>query len=237
MLPVLAGLVAGSGAGPCHGLLLTGSYMLSMTLVYAGPGVVVALLGGNLQVWLQQPWLLSGFATLFVFLALSMFGFFELQLPAVLRDHLDDLSHGHKGDDLVGAVALGALSGLLVGPCTTAPLAGALFYTAQTGSALHGGLVLFSLGLGIDIPLLLLVTVDSRFLPKSGPWVSLVKGVFGFFFLGTAWILLRPLFGEVLWIGLGGALLLVLVYAALRMTRGLTRYAVSFGTAGCIFGP
>ncbi|HHO8917585.1 protein-disulfide reductase DsbD [Pseudomonas aeruginosa] len=236
MLPILAGLVVGSGAGPRRGLLLAGSYVLSMALVYAGLGVVAALLGGNLQAWLQQPWLLGSFAALFVFLALPMFGFFELQLPAALRDRLDGLSRGRKGGSLAGAAALGALSGLLVGPCMTAPLAGALLYIAQTGNALHGGLVLFSLGLGIGMPLLLLVTVGSRFLPKPGPWMNLVKGVFGFLFLGTAWILLRPLLGEALWIGLGGALLLVLAYAALHTARGLARHAVLFGAAGCIFG-
>lgn len=236
MLPILAGLVVGSGARPRRGLLLAGSYVLSMALVYAGLGVVAALLGGNLQAWLQQPWLLGSFAALFVFLALPMFGFFELQLPAALRDRLDGLSRGRKGGSLAGAAALGALSGLLVGPCMTAPLAGALLYIAQTGNALHGGLVLFSLGLGIGMPLLLLVTVGSRFLPKPGPWMNLVKGVFGFLFLGTAWILLRPLLGEALWIGLGGALLLVLAYAALHTARGLARHAVLFGAAGCIFG-
>lgn len=172
--------MVGSGAGPRRGLLLAGSYVLSMALVYAGLGVVAALLGGNLQAWLQQPWLLGSFAALFVFLALPMFGFFELQLPAALRDRLDGLSRGRKGGSLAGAAALGALSGLLVGPCMTAPLAGALLYIAQTGNALHGGLVLFSLGLGIGMPLLLLVTVGSRFLPKPGPWMNLVKGVFGF---------------------------------------------------------
>ncbi len=180
MPPILAGLVVGSGAGPRRGLLLAGSYVLSMALVYAGLGVVAALLGGNLQAWLQQPWLLGSFAALFVFLALPMFGFFELQLPAALRDRLDGLSRGRKGGSLAGAAALGALSGLLVGPCMTALLAGALLYIAQTGNALHGGLVLFSLGLGIGMPLLLLVTVGSRFLPKPGPWMNLVKGVFGF---------------------------------------------------------
>ncbi|MCO4034044.1 protein-disulfide reductase DsbD [Pseudomonas aeruginosa] len=234
--PAAAGTVVGSGAGPRRGLLLAGSYVLSMALVYAGLGVVAALLGGNLQAWLQQPWLLGSFAALFVFLALPMFGFFELQLPAALRDRLDGLSRGRKGGSLAGAAALGALSGLLVGPCMTAPLAGALLYIAQTGNALHGGLVLFSLGLGIGMPLLLLVTVGSRFLPKPGPWMNLVKGVFGFLFLGTAWILLRPLLGEALWIGLGGALLLVLAYAALHTARGLARHAVLFGAAGCIFG-
>ncbi|MBF3086111.1 cytochrome c biogenesis protein CcdA, partial [Pseudomonas aeruginosa] len=100
MLPILAGLVVGSGAGPRRGLLLAGSYVLSMALVYAGLGVVAALLGGNLQAWLQQPWLLGSFAALFVFLALPMFGFFELQLPAALRDRLDGLSRGRKGGSL-----------------------------------------------------------------------------------------------------------------------------------------
>ena len=95
--------MVGSGAGPRRGLLLAGSYVLSMALVYAGLGVVAALLGGNLQAWLQQPWLLGSFAALFVFLALPMFGFFELQLPAALRDRLDGLSRGRKGGSLAGA--------------------------------------------------------------------------------------------------------------------------------------
>ncbi|WP_338580279.1 protein-disulfide reductase DsbD [Pseudomonas sp. ML2-2023-6] len=210
MLPILAGLVVGSGATAGRGFAVAGSYVISMALVYAGLGVLAALLGANLQALLQQPWLLGSFAALFVVLALPMFGFFELQLPAGLRDRLESAGRGRKGGSLIGAGILGALSGLLVGPCMTAPLAGALLYIAQSGNALEGGLVLFVMGLGIGVPLLLLVTVGSRFLPKPGAWMNLMKGLFGFLFLGTALLLVRPVLDESLWIGLWGILLIIL---------------------------
>ena len=210
MLPILAGLVVGSGATAGRGFAVAGSYVISMALVYAGLGVLAALLGANLQALLQQPWLLGSFAALFVVLALPMFGFFELQLPAGLRDRLESAGRGRKGGSLIGAGILGALSGLLVGPCMTAPLAGALLYIAQSGNALEGGLVLFVMGLGIGVPLLLLVTVGSRFLPKPGAWMNLMKGLFGFLFLGTALLLVRPVLDESLWIGLWGVLLIIL---------------------------
>lgn len=193
MLPILAGVVVGSGAGPKRGFALASSYVLSMALVYAGLGVVAALLGGNLQALLQQPWLLGSFAALFVLLALPMFGLFELQLPAFLRDRLESAGRQRSGGSLVGAGVLGALSGLMVGPCMTAPLAGALLYIAQSGNALHGGLVLFSMGLGIGLPLLLLVTVGNRFMPKPGAWMNRVKAVFGVLLLGTALFIAWPL--------------------------------------------
>ena len=210
MLPILAGLVVGSGASAGRGFAVAGSYVISMALVYAGLGVLAALLGANLQALLQQPWILGSFAALFVLLALPMFGFFELQLPSALRDRLESAGRGRKGGSLLGAGILGALSGLLVGPCMTAPLAGALLFIAQSGSAVQGGLVLFVMGLGIGMPLLLLVTVGSRFLPKPGAWMDLMKGLFGFLFLGTALVLVRPVLEESLWVGLWGVLLLVL---------------------------
>ena len=209
MLPILAGLVVGSGASAGRGFAVAGSYVVSMALVYAGLGVLAALLGANLQALLQQPWLLGSFAALFVVLALPMFGFFELQLPSALRDRLESAGRGRKGGSLLGAGILGALSGLLVGPCMTAPLAGALLYIAQSGNAVEGGLVLFVMGVGIGMPLLLLVTVGSRFLPKPGAWMDLMKGLFGFLFLGTALLLVRPVLSEALWLGLWGVLLII----------------------------
>jgi thiol:disulfide interchange protein DsbD len=134
--PRRAGL--GNGASARRGWLLAGVYVLSMALVYAALGVVAALLGASLQAWLQQPWLLGSLAALFVLLALPMFGAFELQLPAALRDRLDRAGQGTRGGNLYGAALLGALSGLLLGPCMTAPLAGALLYIAQSGDVLHG---------------------------------------------------------------------------------------------------
>ncbi|BBN56362.1 thiol:disulfide interchange protein DsbD 2 [Pseudomonas chlororaphis subsp. aurantiaca] len=236
MLPILAGLVVGSGASPRRGFALAGSYVVCMALVYAAMGVLAALLGANLQALLQQPWLLGSFAAVFVILALPMFGFFELQLPAALRDRLENASRSRRGGSLVGAGVLGALSGLLVGPCMTAPLAGALLYIAQSGNALHGGLILFVMGLGIGLPLLLLVTVGNRFLPKPGPWMNLLKGVFGFLFLGTAIVLLRPVLDESLWIGLWGALALVLAYTAWYQMRAAGRAGHLFGAGSVVFG-
>lgn len=138
MLPILGGLIVGSGATPKRGFALAGSYVICMALVYAAMGVLASLLGANLQALLQNPWLLGSFAAVFVLLALPMFGFFELQLPVAVRDRLENVSRNQRGGSLIGAGVLGALSGLLVGPCMTAPLAGALLYIAQSGNAVHG---------------------------------------------------------------------------------------------------
>ena len=236
MLPILAGVVVGGGASPRRGRALAGSYVLSMALVYAGLGVVAALLGGNLQALLQQPWLLGSFAALFVVLALPMFGFFELQLPAALRDRLQSASHGTRGGSVWGASTLGVLSGLMVGPCMTAPLAGALLYIAQSGNALHGGLVLFVMGLGIGLPLMLLVTVGNRFLPKPGAWMGALKGVFGFMFLGTALLMARPLLDESLWVAGWGVLLLIAACSALALTQRMKSATRVFAPTGLILG-
>ncbi|WP_219095284.1 protein-disulfide reductase DsbD [Pseudomonas sp. UMAB-40] len=236
MLPILAGLIVGSGATPKRGFALATSYVVSMALVYAAMGVLAALLGANLQALLQNPWLLGSFAAIFVLLALPMFGFFELQLPVAVRDRLENVSRNQRGGSLIGAGVLGALSGLLVGPCMTAPLAGALLYIAQSGNALHGGLILFALGIGIGVPLLLLVTVGNRFLPKPGAWMNLLKGVFGFLFLATALLMLRPVLDQSLWIGLCGALLLIAAYSAWKQSEGFGRVAHLFGASALLLG-
>ncbi|MHB2248979.1 protein-disulfide reductase DsbD [Pseudomonas fitomaticsae] len=236
MLPILAGMVVGSGATPRRGFALASSYVICMALVYAAMGVIAALLGANLQAWLQNPWLLGTFAAVFVILALPMFGFFELQLPVAVRDRLEHASRSRSGGSLVGAGVLGALSGLLVGPCMTAPLAGALLYIAQSGNALHGGLILFALGIGIGIPLLVLVTVGNRFLPKPGAWMNLLKGVFGFLFLGTAVLMLRPVLDSSLWLALCGALLLIAAYSAWKQSEGFGRVAQLFGASSLLLG-
>jgi len=236
MLPILAGMIVGSGATPRRGFALASSYVICMALVYAAMGVIAALLGANLQAWLQNPWLLGAFAAIFVVLALPMFGFFELQLPVALRDRLEHASRSRSGGSLIGAGVLGALSGLLVGPCMTAPLAGALLYIAQSGNALHGGLILFALGIGIGVPLLLLVTVGNRFLPKPGAWMNLLKGIFGFLFLATALLMLRPVLDPSLWLGLCGALLLIAAYSAWKESEGFGRVAQMFGALSLLLG-
>ncbi|WP_454863814.1 protein-disulfide reductase DsbD [Pseudomonas hormoni] len=236
MLPILAGLIVGSGATPKRGFALATSYVVSMALVYAAMGVLAASLGANLQALLQNPWLLGSFAAVFVLLALPMFGFFELQLPVAVRDRLENVSRNQRGGNLLGAGVLGALSGLLVGPCMTAPLAGALLYIAQSGNALHGGLILFAMGIGIGVPLLLLVTVGNRFLPKPGAWMNLLKGVFGFLFLATALLMLRPVLDQSLWVGLCGALLLIAAYSAWKQSEGFGRVAHLFGASSLLLG-
>ena len=236
MLPILAGLVVGSGASPRRGFALAGSYVVCMALVYAALGVLAALLGANLAALLQTPWILGSFAALFVILALPMFGFFELQLPVALRDRLDNVSRNQSGGSLVGAGVLGALSGLLVGPCMTAPLAGALLYIAQSGNALHGGLILFAMGIGIGVPLLLLVTVGNRFLPKPGTWMNVLKGIFGFLFLATAVLMIRPVIDESLWLGLWGVLAMSMAYCGWRLAQDFGRVAMLFGAGSVVLG-
>jgi len=236
LLPILAGIVVGSGASPRRGFALAGSYVLSMALVYAGLGMLAALLGGNLQAFLQQPWLLGSFAALFIVLALPMFGFFELQLPSALRDRLERAGQNRRGGSLVGAGIIGALSALLVGPCMTAPLAGALLYIAQSGNVLLGGLVLFSLGIGMGLPLLLLVTVGNRFLPKPGPWMDRVKALFGFLFLGTAILMIRPVVDESLWMILWGALALLVARALWSLSRQPGRGALPAAVISLLLG-
>ena len=236
MLPILAGVVVGSGASARRGVALAGSYVVSMALIYAGLGVIAAMLGANLQSTLQQPWLLSSFAGLFVILSLPMFGFFELQLPAFVRDRLEQAGRTRQGGSLLGASLLGALSGLMIGPCMTAPLAGALLYIAQSGNALHGALVLFAMGLGTGLPLLLLVTMGQRFMPRPGPWMDRVKALFGFLLLATALIMIRPLLDESLWLALMGALLLVVAFSAISDTARHDRAARIIAPSGMVLG-
>lgn len=232
MLPILASVVVGSGARSWRSALLAGSFVVSMALVYAAMGTLAAALGTNLQAWLQQPWLLGSFAALFVILALPMFGLFELQLPSALRQRLDAAGQQRKGGSLGGAAILGVLSGLLVGPCMTAPLAGALLYIAQSGDLLLGGSVLFALGLGMGVPMILVVTFGQRWLPRPGAWMEAVKGLFGFLLLASAWLVIRPVLDATLWVALGGALLVAFGWAAVETGRSLPGRRAVTGAAG-----
>lgn len=212
MIPIVSSLVVGGGAGPRRALALSTVYVLAMATTYAAVGVVAGMAGANLQAALQSPWLLGPLAVLFLVLAASLFGAFELRLPAALANRLELASRRRQGGSVTGAAALGLLSALLVGPCMTAPLAGALLYIGQTGSAVVGGLALFALGLGMGLPLVLIATFGARVLPKPGPWMERVRQVFGFVMVGMAiTMLVRFVPGQValvlwgLW-GLGIAL-------------------------------
>ncbi|HQR97208.1 MULTISPECIES: protein-disulfide reductase DsbD [unclassified Polaromonas] len=221
MVPILSSLIAGSGASPWRGFVLSLAFVLPMALTYAGVGAMAALAGANLQAVLQNPWMLGTFGLVFVVLALAMFGFYELQLPAVLRNRLNSASQGRRGGTLTGAAAMGVLSALLVGPCMTAPLAGALLYIGNTGDVVTGALALFAMGLGMGVPLLLVGTLGARLLPRPGNWMDRVKALFGFVLLGTAIMFVARILPAALTLGLWGAWLLAIALSLLALGRKL----------------
>jgi len=187
MIPILSGMLARSGdqlsAG--RGFALSATYVLAMAAAYGLLGIAAAWSGQNLQAALQTPWALGAMSVLFVVLALSMFGLFELQLPSSWTSFISGRTSG-MGGSLPGAAALGFTSALIVGPCVTPPLAGALLYVSQTGDMMRGAAALFMLGLGMGLPLIVYGTVGAKALPKSGPWLVRVKQAFGVVFLGVA---------------------------------------------------
>ena len=219
MVPIVSSIVVGSQAGPRRSFALSLAFVLPMALTYATLGIAAALAGANLQVWLQNRWTLFAFGGVFVVLALGMFGFFELQLPAFLRNRLDRVSRARQGGTLSGAAGMGALSALLVGPCMTAPLAGALLYIAQSGNVVQGGLLLLFLGLGMGVPLLVVGTLGTRCLPRPGPWMNRIKGVFGFLLLGTAIWMVQRVVAPFVALALWGALCLSVALTLFQMLR------------------
>jgi thiol:disulfide interchange protein DsbD len=221
MVPILSSLIAGSGASPRRGFILSLAFVLPMALTYAGVGAAAALAGANLQAVLQNPWMLGTFGLVFVVLALAMFGFYELQLPAVLRNRLNNASQGRRGGTVAGAATMGVLSALLVGPCMTAPLAGALLYIGNTGDVVTGALVLFAMGLGMGVPLLLVGTLGARLLPRPGDWMNRVKALFGFVLLGTAIVFVARVLPAALTLGLWGAWLLAIALSLLALGQKL----------------
>lgn len=222
MIPILSSLVVGANADARRGLMLTIAYILPMAATYALLGVAAALAGANLQAMLQTPWVLGIFAGLFVIFALAMFGLFELQLPGPLRQRLDSLQQRQKGGTLGGAAVMGVLSALLVGPCMTAPLAGALLYISETSDALLGGGALFALGLGMGTPLLAVGVLGTRLLPRPGPWMTRVKALFGFVLLGMAIYFIARVIDDALTLGLWGAWLIGVALALYQASRSGT---------------
>ena len=196
MVPILSSIIVGQGQGVTRlrAFTLSLAYVLGMAVTYAALGVVVGLFGArmNLQAAVQSPPVLIGFAVVFVLLAFSMFGFYELRLPRVLQDRLDAASSRQSGGKHAGVVAMGALSALVVSPCVSAPLAGALIYLSTTGNAWLGGSALLVLGLGMGAPLLVVGAGGGHLLPRAGAWMETVKAVFGVSLLAVAvWLLDR----------------------------------------------
>lgn len=196
MVPILSGLIAGQAQQITtrRALSLSLVFVLTMAATYAGMGVVAGLFGQNLQATFQHPLVLITFAALFVTLALAMFGLFKIELPERWRDRLSAASGRHTGGTVHGVAAMGLFSALIVGPCVAPPLAGALIYIGKSGDALLGGTALFALGLGMGLPLLAVGASAGKLLPKAGPWMQAVQGVFGVVLLGIAiWLLERIL--------------------------------------------
>ncbi|MEA3405626.1 MAG: protein-disulfide reductase DsbD, partial [Pseudomonadota bacterium] len=161
-------------------------YVLAMSVTYTVAGVLAGIFGENLQVAFQNPWIIGTFSAIFILLAFSMFGFYELQLPGKLQTKLTNLSNKQEGGTLAGVAIMGFLSALIVGPCVAPPLAGALIYIGQTGDALLGGTALFAMSMGMGLPLLLLGTSAGKLLPRAGAWMDNVKAVFGVMLIGIA---------------------------------------------------
>ena len=194
MIPILSGIIVGQGHRVSHlrAFMLSLAYVLGMAITYALAGVAAGLTGTMLSAALQNVWVLGSFAFVFVLLSLSMFGFYELQLPSSLQSRLASSSSHKQGGSLGGVAIMGVLSALIVGPCVAAPLAGALLYIAQTGDAVLGGWALFVMALGMGAPLLAVGVASRSLLPKVGPWMEGVKKAFGVMLLAVALWMLDP---------------------------------------------
>ncbi|WP_369921500.1 protein-disulfide reductase DsbD [Marinomonas polaris] len=215
MIPILAGIIAGQAGNITakKGFFLSLSYVLGMSFSYSMAGVLVGIFGAqlNLQALFQAPGVLISFSVLFVLLSLAMFGFYELQLPMFLRDRLDRLSQKSVGGPYLGVGIMGAISALIVSPCVSAPLAGALIYISTTGDAVLGGCVLFVMSLGMGVPLLLVGLGGGKYLPKAGIWMMQVKAAFGVILLGVAVALVSRIVSDTVSIYLWS--LLCIIYA------------------------
>jgi thiol:disulfide interchange protein DsbD len=194
MIPILMGIIVGQGQNQTmrSTFMLSLVYVLAMALTYTVVGILVGLSGENIQAWFQNPWIISAFVAIFIALSFSMFGFYELQMPASIQSKITQISNSQQGGTLTGVAIMGFLSALIVGPCVTAPLVGALIYIAETGDAALGGFALFSLSMGMGTPLLAIGASAGKVLPKAGPWMDAVKAVFGVMLLGLGvWMLER----------------------------------------------
>lgn len=195
MIPILSSLIVRDRRG-VKAWMIALVFVCSMAMVYAVLGLVASSAGLNFQRWLQQPSTLIAFSLLFVVFAFNLFGLFELRLPHAVVHRLDHWQSMQKGGSLIGAAVMGMISALLVGPCMTAPLAGALLFISQTQNQWQGALLLFTLGFGMGLPLLLASILGAKALPKAGLWMNQIKVLFAFLMLALALYFIRPLLSE-----------------------------------------
>jgi thiol:disulfide interchange protein DsbD len=225
MVPILSGIIIGQGdrLTTLRAFWLSLVYVLAMSLTYTVAGVLAGLFGQNLQAVFQNPWIISGFVLVFIALALSMFGFYELQLPGRLQTRLAAASSRQKGGALWGVAVMGFLSALIVGPCVAPPLMAALIVIGSSGDALLGGTALFALSMGMGLPLILFGVSAGKLVPKAGPWMNAVKAVFGVGLLALSiWMLERILPGG----------LIMLLWGALAIASGVYLGALERVEAG-----
>jgi thiol:disulfide interchange protein DsbD len=192
MIPILSGIIAGEGRNidKPRALALSVSYVLGMALAYAAAGIAAAFSGTLLAAALQNAWVLTAFSLVFVLLALSMFGFYDLQLPGFLQDRLHSTHRGLRGGRMASVAAMGLLSAVIVSPCVAAPLAGALLYISQTRDVVLGGAALFAMALGMGLPLIAVGVSEGALLPRAGPWMGGVRKFFGVLLLAVAiWVI------------------------------------------------
>lgn len=215
MIPILSGIIVGDkkvhhhATSRLHAFNLSLAYTLGMSLSYTLAGIAAGLSGQLLSNALQSPWMLGITSMIFVFLAFSMFGFYELRLPSAIENRMVNIANGIKGGQFFGVFSMGALSALIVSPCVAAPLAGALIYIGQTHDVVLGGVALFSLSIGMGLPLLLIGASAGHVLPKAGPWMTAVRDFFGFLMLCLAIYLISPVIPSSLQMLLWAALLII----------------------------
>ena len=244
MIPILSGIIVGQGQHITKrkGFFLSLAYVLGMALTYALAGVAAGLSGTLISNALQNPWALGVGAGIFVALALSMFGFFELQMPSFLQSRFTEASNRIQGGRFASVFVMGAISALIVGPCVAAPLAGALLYISQTGDVVLGGVSLFSLALGMGVPLLLVGLSAGALLPRAGGWMDSVKRFFGVALLAVAIWLISPLLSEIAQMLMWAALLIIsaMYLHALEPlavnARGFTRFWKGVGIIALVAG-
>jgi thiol:disulfide interchange protein DsbD len=219
MIPILSGIIAGEGRdlSKLRALLLSLAYVMGMAVTYAAAGVVAGFSGTMLAAALQNAWVLSGFALVFVVLSLSMFGFYELQLPGFLRHRLHAHNHKLQGGRVVSVVLMGVLSAVVMSPCVAAPLAGALLYIGQTRDAVMGGSALFVMALGMGVPLVVMGVSEGALLPRAGSWMNAVKQFFGLLLLAVAIWIVSPVLPP---------MAVLLAWAALLIASGVLLRAI-----------
>lgn len=237
LIPILSSIILGKKRTTREAFYLSLTYVLAMAISYAGAGLLAGLAGSYLQAFLQKPFIIILFAGLFLLLALSLFGVYDLKLPAQWQAKIDTLSSRQKRGNYVGVAIMGALSILIVSPCVSAPLVAALVYISQSGQQAFGGIMLFLMGLGMGLPLLIIGTLGNRFLPKAGEWMNAIKFILGLLLVIVAINLLGRLIpGFILLILYSIVAVITAIYFFIRakcITRKLIK-AIMFIIAGLL---